>query len=41
MALGGLARTLFVKVFRHVHSVGESARLAVQIVARILTLFRF
>ena len=30
MALGGLARTLFVKVlFRHVHSVGQSARLAV------------
>ena len=29
MALEGLARTLFVKVFRHVHSVGESARLAV------------
>ena len=29
MALGGLARTLFVKVSRHVHSVGESARLAV------------
>ena len=41
MALGGLARTLFVKVFRHVHSVGESARLAVSSWLACSNLFNF